>query len=74
MARLPRRRSSAPRPYGMGAVAAGWSRRREARAPQVTVRDAAGQPRKLTPEDPRREALLEAAERLLLASQRASGA
>jgi hypothetical protein len=58
----------------MGAVAAGWSRRREARAPRVTVRDASGQPRQLAPHDPRSEALLSAAERLLLASQRASGA
>ena len=73
MPRLPRR-PSAPRPYGMGAVAAGWSRRREARAPRVTVRDASGQPRQLAPDDPRSEALLDAAERLLLASQRASGA
>jgi hypothetical protein len=72
MARLPGRRPSAPRPYGMGAVAAGWTRRREARAPRVTVRDAAGQPRALAADDPRGAALLAAAERVLLAAQRAS--
>jgi hypothetical protein len=74
MPRGPRRRPSAPRPYGMGAVAAGWTRRREARAPRVTVRDASGQPRTLAAGDPRSEALLDAAERLLLAAQRASSA
>ena len=71
MPRLPRR-PSAPRPYGMGAVAAGWSRRREARAPRVTVRDASGQADQLSPGDPRADALLDAAERLLSAAQRAS--
>jgi hypothetical protein len=74
MARLPRRRPSAPRPYGMGAVAPGWTRRREARAPRVTVRDAFGQPRTLAADDPRSEAILGAAEQLLLAAQRASDA
>ena len=73
MARGPRRRST-PRAHGMGAVAAGWSRRRDARAPRVTVRDASGQPHQLAAADPRAEALLRAAERLLLAAQRASGA
>jgi hypothetical protein len=73
MPRLPRR-GSAPRAYGMGAVAAGWTRRRAARAPRVTVRDADGQPRTLPAGDPQSEALLEAAERLLLAAQRASEA
>lgn len=73
MARL-RRRGSAPRPYGMGAVAAGWTRRRAARAPRVTVRDEAGQARTLAAADPRAEALLAAAERLLLAAQSGSTA
>ena len=72
MARLPRR-GSAPRAYGVGAVAAGWTRRRAARAPRVTVRDPAGQTRTLPSDDPRAQALLEGAERLLLAAQRASG-
>jgi hypothetical protein len=40
----------------------------------VTVRDASGQPQALASDDPRAEALLEAAERLLLAAQRASEA
>jgi hypothetical protein len=69
-----RRRPSAPRPYGMGAVAAGWTRRRDARAPRVTVRDASGQPQALAADDPRSEALISAAERLLLAAQRPSEA
>ena len=73
MPRLPRR-PSAPRPYGVGAVAAGWTRRRAARAPRVTVRDASGQPQALASDDPRTAALLGAAERLLLAAQRASEA
>ncbi len=71
MPRLPRR-PSAPRPYGMGAFAAGWTRRRAARAPRVTVRDESGQPESLVAEDPRAQALLAAAERLLLAAQRGS--
>jgi hypothetical protein len=66
MPRLPRR-PSPPRARG---VAAGLERRRDARAPRVTVRDGAGQPRTLDPSDPRATALLEAAERLLSASQR----
>jgi hypothetical protein len=73
MPRLPRR-PSAPRPYGVGAVAAGWTRHRAARAPRVTVRDGAGQARALAADDPRAEALLGAAERLLLAAQRGSEA
>jgi hypothetical protein len=73
MARLPRR-PSAPRPYGVGAVAAGWTRRRAARTPRVTVRDGAGQARALPADDPRAQALLAAAERLLLAAQSGSEA
>jgi hypothetical protein len=73
MPRLPRR-PSAPRRYGMGAVTAGWTRRRAARAPRVTVRDASDQPRALASDDPRAEALLAAAERLLLAAQSGSDA
>jgi hypothetical protein len=67
MPRLPRK-PTAPRPYGVGAVTAGWTRRRAARGPRVMVRTAAGQPRILTPEDPRAQALLAAAERLLEAA------
>jgi hypothetical protein len=69
MPRLPRK-PSAPRAYGVGAVAAGWSRRKAAREPRVVVREASGQPHALAVDDPRAEALLEAAERLISASQR----
>jgi hypothetical protein len=71
MPRLPRK-PTAPRPYGVGAVAAGWSRRRAAREPRVVVREASGQPATLSPSDPRAERLLDAAERLISAAQRAS--
>jgi hypothetical protein len=69
MPRLPRK-PSAPRPYGVGAVTAGWTRRKAAREPRVVVREASGQPHALRPDDPRAEALLEAAERLISAAQR----
>jgi hypothetical protein len=69
MPRLPRK-PSAPRPYGVGAVTAGWTRRKASRAPRVVVREASGQPHALSPDDPRAEALLKAAERLLSAAQR----
>jgi hypothetical protein len=70
MPRLPRK-PTAPRPYGVNAVTAGWSRRKAAREPRVTVRAAGGQPHALSPDDPRAEALLAVAERLILAAQRA---
>jgi hypothetical protein len=69
MPRLPRK-PSAPRPYGVGAVTAGWTRRKASRAPRVVVREASGQPHALEPEDPRAGALLNAAERLISAAQR----
>jgi hypothetical protein len=69
MPRLPRK-PSAPRPYGVGAVAAGWSRRKASREPRVVVRVGSGQPHALSLDDPRAEALLEAAERLISAAQR----
>jgi hypothetical protein len=69
MPRLPRK-PTAPRPYGVGAVTAGWSRRKAAREPRVVVREANGQPVALRVEDPRAEALLAAAERLISAAQR----
>jgi hypothetical protein len=68
MPRLPRK-PSAPRPYGVGAVTAGWSRRKAAREPRVVVREAGGQPQALRADDPRAEALLEAAQRLISTSQ-----
>jgi hypothetical protein len=70
MPRLPRR-PSPPRARG---VAAGLDRMRAARSPRVTVRERGGQARTLDPADPRAEALLAAAERLLSAVQRGSGA
>jgi hypothetical protein len=70
MPRLPRK-PSAPRPYGVGAVTAGWTRRRAAREPRVVIREAGGQPYALSPDDPRGEALLDAAERLLAAARTA---
>jgi hypothetical protein len=69
MPRLPRK-PSAPRPYGVGAMTAGWSRRRAAREPRVVVREANGQPYALAADDPRAQALLAAAERVVSASQR----
>lgn len=69
MPRLPRK-PSAPRPYGVGAITAGWTRRKASRAPRVVVREASGQPHALNPDDPRAEALLNAAERLISAAQR----
>jgi hypothetical protein len=67
MPRLPRK-PTAPRPYGVGAVAAGWSRRRAARGPRVVVAIGSEQPRVLPPGDPRGQALLAAAERVLRAA------
>jgi hypothetical protein len=72
MPRLPRK-PTAPRPYGVGAVTAGWSRRKAAREPRVVVRAASGQPHALSADDPRAHALLEAAERLISAAQREAG-
>ena len=78
MPRLPRRSNPAgpPRPRGVaGTVAATLARRREARAARVVVRDRTGQPRALdADQDPVAKALIEAAEELLSAAQRRSGA
>jgi hypothetical protein len=72
MPRLPRK-SPAPRPRGaVAAVAAGLARRKAAREPRVVLSDAAGHPRTLDPDDPAAEPLLQAAERLISASQRGS--
>jgi hypothetical protein len=68
MPRLPRK-PSAPRPYGaVGAAAAAIARRRDARAPRVTVRDRAGRARTLDPSEPAAERLLEAAAAVLEAA------
>jgi hypothetical protein len=71
MPRLPRK-PSAPRPYGVGSVTAGWNRRRTAREPRIVVREGGGQPHAVDPEEPRGQALLDAAERLL-STARTSG-
>ena len=75
MPRLPRRPGPV-RPRGVSAaVAATIARRREARSPRVVVRDRTGQPRVLdAEEDPVAKALIEAAEDLISAAQRGSGA
>jgi hypothetical protein len=74
MPRLPRR-SAAPRPRGtVGAVAASFARRKAARKPRVVLTDRGGQPRTLHSSDPATEPLLQAAERLISAAGRGSGA
>ncbi len=73
MPRLPRK-PTAPRPRGaVGAVAAGLARRKAAREPRVVVTDRGGHARTLDRDDPVAQAVLEAAERLISASQRRSG-
>jgi hypothetical protein len=67
MPRLPRK-PTAPRPYGVGAVTAGWTRRRASREPRVVVRVTAGQAQVLPAGDPRAQALQAAAERVLEAA------
>ncbi len=71
--RLPRRPST-PRPRGVsGAVAGAIARRREARATRVILRDRAGLPTVLDPEDDAAaQALVNASERLISAAQRGS--
>jgi hypothetical protein len=70
MPRVPRKPT---RPRGaMGAVAASFARRKAAREPRVVLTDAGGQPRALASSDPAAGPLLEAAERLISASQRGS--
>ena len=74
MARRPRR-PAAPRPRGtVGAVAASFARRKAARKPRVVLTDRGGQPRTLASSDPAAGPLLEAAERLISAVGRGSGA
>ena len=74
MPRLPRK-PTAPRPRGaVGAMAAPLARRKAAREPRVVVTEPGGHPRTLDVDDPAAEPLLEAAERLISAAQRRSGA
>jgi hypothetical protein len=73
MPRLPRK-PSAPRPFGaVGAAAAALARRREARAPRITLRDGAGRSRTLAPSDSGAAPVLAAAESLLEAAARLDG-
>ena len=74
MPRLPRK-PSAPRPRGaVGAMAASLARRKAAREPRVVLTEPGGHPRTLEPDDPAAAPLLDAAERLISAAQRRSGA
>ena len=74
MPRLPRR-PAAPRPRGtVGAVAASFARRKAARKPRVVLTDRGGQPRTLASTDAAAAPLLDAAERLISAAERGSGA
>jgi len=72
MPRLPRK-PSAPRPRGaVGAMAASLARRKAAREPRVVITAPGGHPRTLEAGDPAAGPLLDAAERLISASQRRS--
>jgi hypothetical protein len=57
-----------------GPVRSALARRRDARAPRVLVRSHGGQMRALDPGDPGAKAALDAAEALISAAQRGSGA
>jgi hypothetical protein len=71
---IPKRKPAAHRPRGaVGNVAASLARRKAAREPRVVLTDPGGHPRTLHPSDPVAERVLDAAERLVLASQRGSG-
>jgi hypothetical protein len=60
--------------HRVGAVAASLARRRAVREGRVVVVPAGGQPRTLAPDDPTARRLREAAEALISAAQRGSGA
>jgi hypothetical protein len=57
-----------------GPVRSALARRRDARAPRVLVKSSGGQTRALDPAEPAANAALEAAEALISAAQRGSGA
>ena len=74
MARIPRK-PKPPAPRGaVGAVAASLARRKAAREPRAVLTARGGHPRTLDPSDPAAAPLIEAAERLISAAQRGSGA
>lgn len=69
------RKPKPPAPRGaVGAVAASLARRKASREPRVVLTARGGHPRTLDPSDPASEPLIEAAERLISAAQRGSGA
>jgi hypothetical protein len=69
------RKAKPPAPRGaVGAVAASLARRKAAREPRVVLTDPGGHPRTLAADEPAAAPLLEAAERLISAAQRQSGA
>ena len=69
------KKPTAPRPRGaVGAMAASLARRKAAREPRVVITEHGGHPRTLDADDPAAGPLLEAAERLISAAQRRSGA
>jgi hypothetical protein len=64
-----------PAPRGaVGAMAASLARRKAAREPRVVLTEPGGHPRTLAADDPAAGPLLEAADRLISAAQRRSGA
>ena len=69
----PRRESDSGRSR-RGPVRSALARRRDARAPRVLVKSRGGQTRALDPADPGAAAAVEAAEALISAAQRRSGA
>lgn len=74
MPRLPKK-PTAPRPRGaVGAMAASLARRKAAREPRVVVTEPGGHPLTMDADDPAAGPLLDAAERLISAAQRRSGA
>lgn len=69
------RKAKPPAPRGaVGAVAASLARRKAAREPRVVLTAPGGHPRTLDPSDAASEPMIEAAERLISAAQRGSGA
>jgi hypothetical protein len=69
------KKPTAPRPRGaVGAMAASLARRKAAREPRVVITEPGDHPRTVDADDPAAGPLLDAAERLISAAQRRSGA